>query len=423
MKFIAKLFAMVFIYMLSTNVQAYGPKVFGKNHSEAAYLSNPVFSDDEIRNRLNQLSGNIEFSYNAEVRKHIYRYTVSQRKQTSKLLDKTQLFFPLFESIFSSHGIPTELKCLSIVESSLRPDATSRVGAAGLWQFMRGTGREFGLKITNYIDERRDPVKSTKAAAEYLKELHEQFGDWNLALAAYNCGPGRVRKAIRQARSKDFWVLRKYLPKETRNYVPAFIAANYIANYYALHDIFPENQIDQELVYTQSTKIYKGSSFKDISTKSGVAVAVIKFLNPSYIKNYIPKSQNGYNLRLPYHAMTAFQVKANPQTYAFNASLNTVQQNFGIERTRKKLAQPQELDFARRLFAVEEKALEISVNRKKLLNKASSDLEAYRMTKNESIMDIANKHDHISLEDLLSYNEIDLKEPPMPGSIIMIPKQ
>lgn len=256
--------------------------------------------DGTIENRIFSLGSSIDVQYNAEVKRRIKQYTVNQRAMSEVLLGRSSIYFPVFEDIFQQKGLPLDLKYLSVVESGLRPKATSRSGAAGLWQFMRPTGRMMGLEINRTIDERRDIEKSTEAAADYLLYLHEKFGDWTLAIAAYNCGPGNLRKAIRKSGGKrNFWEIRKYLPKETREYVPKFIAISYVMNYYNEHDLVPEIPHD-DFMNTSSAQVFEKINLYKLSKELGIELEVMSTLNPSYIRNFIPKSEKGiYNLVLP----------------------------------------------------------------------------------------------------------------------------
>lgn len=233
-----------------------------------------------------------------EVKDQIYRYTESYKKGSGEILGRAEMYFPLFDQYLEEAGIPQELKYLAIVESALKPSAVSSAGAAGLWQFMRTTGRQYGLEINRAVDQRRDPHRSTQSATKYLKDLYHMFGDWSLALAAYNSGPGRVKQAIQRGNSTDFWKIKRYLPKETRNYVPAFIAATYLVNYYYLHGIEPA-LLEDDLVFTSSIIIYEKLNFSKISEWTGLPLSMIKQLNPGYIRNYIPHSANGQYLTLP----------------------------------------------------------------------------------------------------------------------------
>jgi len=205
---------------------------------------NPEFPRETYIHRLSRLPNVMEMPYNDIVRKFIDRYTGSLRRSVSIILGASNFYMPLFEEALEAYQIPLELKYLPVIESALNPKATSKVGAAGLWQFMIGTGKQYGLEVTSLIDERRDPIKSSYAAAHYLKDLYGIFGDWTLVIASYNCGPNNVRKAIARAGgNKDFWTIYPYLPAETRGYVPAFIAANYVMNYYCEHNICPAGTV------------------------------------------------------------------------------------------------------------------------------------------------------------------------------------
>lgn len=192
----------------------------------------PTYKPTTIGRRLYELPTTIPMDYNSYVKRYIDVYTKQRRDQTAKMLGLTRVYFPIFEEHLDRMEMPIELKYLPVVESALNPHARSRVGATGLWQFMLSTGRLYGLNVNSYVDERKDPYKSTEAALRYLKRSYEEFGDWLLAIASYNCGPGNVRKAIRRSGGKrTFWEIRPYLPRETRGYVPAFIAVNYAFNY------------------------------------------------------------------------------------------------------------------------------------------------------------------------------------------------
>ena len=262
--------------------------------------SSTVSSDRTIENRIFSLGSSVDVKYNAEVKRRIKQYTVNQRATFEVLLGRSSIYFPIFEEIFQEKGLPLDLKFLSVVESGLRPVATSRSGAAGLWQFMRPTGRMMGLKINKTIDERRDIEKSTAAAADYLLHLYERFDDWTLAIAAYNCGPGNLRKAIRKSGGKrNFWEIKQFLPKETREYVPKFIAISYAMNYYYEHGLVPDIP-DESLTNTSTAKVFEKINLRNLCKELDIDIKVMKTLNPSYIRNYIPKSENGvYNLVLP----------------------------------------------------------------------------------------------------------------------------
>ena len=205
-----------------------------------ATATNPVFSDTVYNDRLANLPCVVPMTYNQVVKSHIERYASKLRHQVSYMLGMMEYYEPLIEQALDVHGVPNELKYLPVVESALNPVAVSRVGATGLWQFMYSTGKIYGLKQNSLVDDRRDPEKATWAAARYLRYLYDRFGDWSLAIAAYNCGSGNVNKAIYRSGGKtDFWDIYWYLPRETRGYLPAFIAATYIMTYHAEHGICP----------------------------------------------------------------------------------------------------------------------------------------------------------------------------------------
>ncbi len=266
----------------------------------------------EIADRIHSLGSSVEIQYSREVRNRINQYLSRQASMSEVLIGRSKIYFPTFEHILREKGLPTDLKYLSVVESGLKPDATSRSGAAGLWQFMRPTGRMMGLKISRTIDERRDVEKSTAAAADYLLKLYNQFDDWTLAIAAYNCGPGNMRKAIRRSGGKkSFWEIKKYLPKETREYVPKFIAITYVMNYYYEHDLMPEIP-NQDLINTSTAKVYESINLKALSRELDLELSMMRTLNPSFIRNVIPKSEDGkYNLVLPTPEMRIVAGKYN----------------------------------------------------------------------------------------------------------------
>ncbi len=267
----------------------------------------PMHSDQEIRSRLEQIVNKVVSPrFDAVVRSYVYTYTILKREKTEAMLGKMVMYFPLFEKLFEEHDMPSDLKYLSITESALNPNARSRAGAVGLWQFMPYTGIEYGLTNNYYLDLRKDPEKSTLAAIRFLKRLYNQYGNWELALAAYNGGPGRVNRAIKRGRSKNYWSIRKYLPRETRNYVPAYIAATYIAHFYEEHDLVPVYP-DVDLQLTESTTVYEGISFTEISEITDVPVYIIEILNPAYKRNFIPSSTRGHSLVLPMTQMALFK--------------------------------------------------------------------------------------------------------------------
>ena len=250
---------------------------------------NPYFTDEVIKNRLNSIYTVIPMTYNDIVRKFIDMYSGNRRKQMEVMLGLSSYYFPLFETTLERHGLPLELKYLAIVESALNPVAVSKAGATGLWQFMFGTGRIYGLNINTLIDERRDPIKSSEAAAKYLKDLFGIYGDWHLAIAAYNCGPGNLNKAIRRSGGKrNYWEIYNYLPRETRGYVPLFIAANYVMQHHKEHGICPVEMTLSTL--TDTIMLNQKVHFDQIAAVIGISKGELMSMNPQYRMEIIPGS-------------------------------------------------------------------------------------------------------------------------------------
>lgn len=266
---------------------------------------NPTFSDSVYIDRLSRMPTIMEMPYNEIIRKFIDLYTGKLRNQVSFMLSACNFYMPIFEEALDAYGLPLELRYLPIIESALNPSAVSRAGASGLWQFMLTTGKLYGLQSNSLVDERRDPIKATWAAARYLKDMYNIYKDWNLVIAAYNCGPGTINKAIRRSGGKtDYWEIYNYLPKETRGYVPAFIAANYVMTYYCKHNICPmETNIPHA---TDTVQVDKNLHFLQIADICGTELDEIKSLNPQYKKNIIPGESQPQTLRLPIQAISTF---------------------------------------------------------------------------------------------------------------------
>ena len=260
---------------------------------------NPEFSKDEYIDRLYRMPCVMEMAYNDVVQQFINRYSGRLRHSVSYLLGASNFYMPIFEEALETYQLPLELKYLPIIESALNPKAVSRVGAAGLWQFMPGTGKHYGLQINSLVDERRDPIKSSYAAARYLRDLYKIFGDWNLVIAAYNCGPGNINKAIHRAgnENKDYWHIYPYLPRETRGYVPAFIAANYIMTYYSLHNICP--MTSRLPAKTDTVMVTRNLHLEQVASVIGLNIDLLRALNPMYRRDIVPGATEPYPLRLP----------------------------------------------------------------------------------------------------------------------------
>lgn len=269
------------------------------------YNGTIIFDDSTYIKRLYSLPTKMELAFNPLVKQQIEYYAGRRKSQVSYMLGEGKYYFPIFEEALDREGLPLELKYLPVIESALNPIARSRVGASGLWQFMASTGKMYDLEINSLVDERFDPHKSTDAAVKYLKSLYSKYNDWNLVIAAYNCGPGNVDKAIRRSGGlTDYWSIYPYLPRETRGYVPIFIAATYIMNYYQEHGIDPS--IGTKPASMDSVVINKNLHFQQISDVLDIPIDDIRRYNPQFKSDVIPGEYKGYSLNLPMDKLTAF---------------------------------------------------------------------------------------------------------------------
>ena len=283
---------------------------------------NPDFDAETYAKRLSRLPNVVDMPYNNVVQQYINLYSGRLRQSVSVLLGASNFYNPIFEEALESYQVPLELKYLPIIESALNPTATSRVGAVGLWQFMIGTGKQYGLEVTSLIDERRDPIKSSYAAAQYLRDLYGIFGDWTLVIASYNCGPNNVTKAIKRAGgAKDYWTIYPYLPAETRGYVPAFIAANYIMNYYCDHNICPVNT--KLPMGTDTIQVSRNVRLERIAELCDISQEELRALNPQYRTSLIPGESHACTLRLPTAAVSAF-LEAGDSIYVSVGEIKSV---------------------------------------------------------------------------------------------------
>ena len=331
----------------------------------------PEFHDSVIEQRFNAIDAEMSLSYNSKVRGFIDYFTIRNRDYTRKLLIKQSAYFPMFEAKLQAHNMPDDLKYLTIVESGINPIAQSPVGALGLWQFMPSTGKMYKLQYDAYIDERLDPEKSTEAACLYLKQLYNMFDDWELALAAYNCGPGNVRRAIRRSGyKKGFWNIYPYLPRETRSYVPQFMAINYVMRYPAEHNL--EADYYDYMISTDTVHLEGYTNLEALSTNLGLCHDDIVKLNPEILKNIIPSSKKGYPLVLP------------------------AEQAIILRNNRDSLFKMSELRIAER---------DNYRRRKRVYTTSGKQRLTYRVRSGDVLGKIAERH-HVRLSDLRRWNRI-----------------
>lgn len=429
-KFIAKQFAVSLLFTCLLYDYAFAA---GKDIDRYTTIS-----EEQLKERLQLISSDVELRYSSEVHAIINKLISSYRKDSEVLLGRGNEFFPLYESEFDKAGLPAELKYLSVVESSLIPTAVSKVGAVGLWQFMKGTATQYGLTINSAVDERKDVMRSTQAAVQFLKELYLEFGDWTLALAAYNCGPGGVKKAQRVSNSYEgsaFWDVKAYLPKETRRYIPKFIAVSYVMNYFQAHGLQPMLESNMVFESMATVKVYEYTSFKQLSQTLGLDYQTIARLNPAFLRGYIPKSSKGYYLTLPetkmydYLAITENWGNLEYRPKASDANMYDVYLYGSMKRRAMNL------DVVEQLPSNNSSVLYISkvertnndlpdmpvgpVNTENKGLSTASRYKYYKLLPQQSLMDIVDMYD-ISLEELIKVNGIDPNNPPPPGSVIKI---
>lgn len=298
----------------------YNTKTYLKRDADCNFPNvNKTYEPNVYKDRLRRLPTIMEMPYNNVVQKFIDRYSNELRNAVGIMLGASNFYMPIFEQALETYNLPLELKYLPVIESGLNPKAVSRVGATGLWQFMLATAKNYGLEINSLLDERCDPIKSSYAAANYLSDLYRIFGDWNLVIAAYNCGPDKLTQAIHRAGgSKDYWKIYPYLPRETRGYVPAFIAANYIMNYYCEHNICP---MTTDLpAKTDTILVNRDVHFKQIAQVLNVDEELVRSLNPQYRKDIVIGYTKPSTLRLPVDKINSF-IDQEDSVYAYNADV------------------------------------------------------------------------------------------------------
>jgi membrane-bound lytic murein transglycosylase D len=333
----------------------------------------PIYADSVYAQRLALLESEIPLEYNQYVRPYIDLYSVRRRGLVTKVMAWSQYYFPQFEEALDRENMPMELKYLAVIESALNPNATSPVGAAGMWQFMAPTGRMYGLKTTATYDERRDVQKSTDAAIKYLRNSYRIYGDWLLVIASYNCGPGNVNKAIRKAGGvKNFWAVQQYLPKETRGYVPAFIAATYVMEYAPEHNLYAKEDLEI-FRHTDTVLIDNSYSLHQLAKQLNMTVPEIQVYNPALRRGVIPFNSEKIVLTLPYDKAMVFTRVNNDLNFRDKMNTDVIAMSKQIEREKYTTAHKSQV--------------------------------TYKVKRGDHLSQIANKYD-VSVNDIKRWNKL-----------------
>lgn len=426
-----------------------------KSVSELKYdeVYYPELPTDTLKKRLAELNARTPFNieYNPSLESVIKSYLKHRRQSLERLMALSEYYFPMFEKELDNYNIPLEIKYLAIVESALKPRAKSRVGATGLWQFMFATGKQFGLDVSSYVDERSDPIKSTEAACKYLASLYKIFGDWDLALAAYNSGPGNVTKAIRRSGGyKNYWNIRRHLPRETAGYLPAFLATAYIFEYAEAHGFQPRKP---EITYiqTDTIRIKKMITLDQVSELTGIKIEELQFLNPSYKLDIIPVVKNeNYTLRLPIghvgtfvnneekiyeYAEAEFKKREKPLPQFFNANskiryrvrsgdyLGKIARRYGVRVSQIKQwngLRSNNLRIGQRLTIYPRKPNTTSSSQKKSVQ-IDPNAKTYEVKNGDSLWSISQKFPGVTIQNIRDWNGLKgnkLK----PGMVLVVSK-
>ncbi|MBQ2501275.1 MAG: transglycosylase SLT domain-containing protein [Bacteroidales bacterium] len=287
------------VWYISTRLKSYLPEEIPDS---ARFTSN--VPDSVLVQRLEKMNSFISLPFNETVKNYMILYSEKSREKMEHILGVSNYYMPIFEEILDRYGLPLELKYMAIIESAMNPLARSRAGATGMWQFMYNTAKSYNLKITSYVDERLDIEKAADAAARYLQDAYNTFGDWALAICSYNCGSGNVNKAIQRSGKRDFWSIYPYLPRETRGYVPAFVGAMYAMTYYKEYGLVPEPVALPH--YTDTIMVNKNLHFKQINELTGIPVETLRELNPQYTHDIVPGNEGPYVLKIPYQYTNSF---------------------------------------------------------------------------------------------------------------------
>lgn len=382
-------------YEVDSLLNLYYSKTYLQQDEDCNYRDeNRDYPKEVYIERLSRLPNVMEMPYNEIVQKFIDRYTGRLRHSVSYMLGASNFYIPIFEEALEAYGLPLELKYLPVIESALNPKATSHAGAAGLWQFMVATGKQYGLEINSLIDERRDPIKSSYAAAHYLKDLYNIFGDWSLVIAAYNCGPENINKAIHRADGQaDYWKIYPYLPRETRGYVPAFIAANYVMNYYCEHNICPMRTTLP--AKTDTVVVSKDVHLKQIADVCGIDIEELRTLNPQYRRDIVNGNNKPSVIRLPANATNTFIANEDSiYRYETDALL-----------TRRSLVEVESSKYATSTSSTRKSYSKSKSRKRKSSRRSRTRKKSVTVRSGDTLSEIAERH-HTTVKKLRQLNGI-----------------
>lgn len=422
-----------FPYSFETNTQELMKNWYLQNYAvvdKDVENKNPGdVSDAEYISRLKAIPSGIELPFNQVVKSYIERYTHRERTLVAEMLGMSPYYMPIFEQALEKHGMPLELKYIPVIESALNPNAVSPVGASGLWQFMLETGRNQHLEVNSLVDERRDPYRSSDAAADLFKKLYNIYGDWSLAIAAYNCGPGTVNKALVRASKgdksakPDFWEIYNYLPRETRGYVPAFIAATYVMHYYKEHNISP-SLVTKPLII-DTVKVNRRLNFAQISKVLNIPIDEIRILNPQYRHDVIPGDNHPYTLALPSQQIYSFILDED--------SINNYRNDLYAVRTVREPGTPNDAPESANNYGYSEPTVQQSApattataSQASSSTASSSDsddgddgFKYYKVKRGEDIESIASRF-NTTVDDLMTLNSLSRRHVSR-GQVLKVP--
>ncbi len=389
-------------------------------------------SEDELKERILNMNCLVEIRIDEDVIEQVKRYVLQDRGTSKLILARTEQYFNLMDKILMENDLPLELKYLTVVESALNPSARSHMGAVGLWQFMPQTAKHRGLRVDGLVDQRMDVINSTLAAVRYFKLLYEEFGDWSLVIAAYNAGEYRIRKLVEETKAKNFWELKKHLPRQTQKFVPAFIGVSYLMQFYWVHDLAPDLSTykDEKVTFA---KIYDEVKIGDMLKRTGIPASVFEHYNPAFKKSTIPASAMGNAVVLPDSLMIEF-IDYYLQKH-FNGKWNADMPQSSTGEAKKL---PEIISFVRPYFIYPQDIIEQQANENRFVieNTAvdlkgiaafdkiipTSKLSAHLVRKRETLQDIASNYHGVTVEDLISWNAVDLSRPLMEGTVLWIRK-